>query len=358
MKNIVNHINTAFYIAPFVNAVCRSGTLEEKILIFKSMLKHEAFKELPSTKRGHFLGDTEKLVEQAVRVVTNVKNRQTKAQDAGLELLQNMIENNHLLDHKVLLFLLEPGQIDKNIAGLVANKLMAKYQRPVCVLTKVIEKKEIKDPIKVRFFDNDKFIGEPYEEWDMPPFDPPYHMIISSYQGSARGCEKVGILDFKKICHDTGVTEYEIGHPNAFGLSILDKNIKTFIEETDKSLKDISNEAIYYVDNIYKNCDLKPEDILEIANYENLWGKDVDEPLICIEGLKVSADMVTVYQKKDNTLKITLPNDISLIKFKATDDECYKLQNTNGYYELNIIGRANKNEWAGNVFAQILIEDY
>ena len=332
MKNIVNHINTAFYIAPFVNAVCRSGTLEEKILIFKSMLKHEAFKELPSTKRGHFLGDTEKLVEQAVRVVTNVKNRQTKAQDAGLELLQNMIENNHLLDHKVLLFLLEPGQIDKNIAGLVANKLMAKYQRPVCVLTKVIEDE-----------------GLPWDE----PIDP-----TISYQGSARGCEKVGILDFKKICHDTGVTEYEIGHPNAFGLSILDKNIKTFIEETDKSLKDISNEAIYYVDNIYKNCDLKPEDILEIANYENLWGKDVDEPLICIEGLKVSADMVTVYQKKDNTLKITLPNDISLIKFKATEDECYKLQNTNGYYELNIIGRANKNEWAGNVFAQILIEDY
>lgn len=280
MKNTVNHINTAFYIAPFVNAVCRSGTLEEKILIFKSMLKHEAFKELPSTKRGHFLGDTEKLVEQAVRVVTNVKNRQTKAQEAGLELLQNMIESNHLLDHKVLLFLLEPGQIDKNIAGLVANKLMAKYQRPVCVLTKVIEDEGL-------------------------PWDEPVNPIIS-YQGSARGCEKVGILDFKKICHDTGVTEYEIGHPNAFGLSILDKNIKTFIEETDKSLKDISNEAIYYVDNIYKNCDLKPEDILEIANYENLWGKDVDEPLICIEGLKVSADMVTIYQKKDNTLKISL----------------------------------------------------
>jgi len=37
--------------------------------------------------------------------------------------------------------------------------------------------------------------------------------------------------------------------------------------------------------------------------------------------------MVTVYQKKDNTLKITLPNGISLMKFKATDEECYKLQN-------------------------------
>jgi len=53
---------------------------------------------------------------------------------------------------------------------------------------------------------------------------------------------------------------------------------------------------------------------------EDLWGKDIDEPFLCIENLKVSSDMVVVYQKKDNTLKITLPNRISLIKFKATDE--------------------------------------
>ena len=65
--------------------------------------------------------------------------------------------------------------------------------------------------------------------------------------------------------------------------------------------------------------------------------------------------MITVYHKKDNTLKITLPNKISLIKFKATDEECYMLQNTSGYYELNIIGRAHQNEWMGNVTPQIFI---
>ena len=99
------------------------------------MLKHEAFKELPSTKRGHKLGETEKVVEQAIRIATNVKARQTKAQDAGMEKIEQMIEDQDLLSHKVLLFLLEPGEIDKNIAGLIANKIMAKYQRPVCILT-------------------------------------------------------------------------------------------------------------------------------------------------------------------------------------------------------------------------------
>lgn len=55
------------------------------------MLKHKAFTVLPSTKRGHKLGETEQLVEQAMRVVANVKARQTKAQDAGLELLEQLI---------------------------------------------------------------------------------------------------------------------------------------------------------------------------------------------------------------------------------------------------------------------------
>jgi len=92
-----------------------------------------------STKRGHLLGEKEQVVEQAMRVVTNVKNRQTKAQENGLATIENMIEEQGLLKHKVLLFLLQPGQVDRNIAGLIANKIMAKYQRPVCLLTKVTE---------------------------------------------------------------------------------------------------------------------------------------------------------------------------------------------------------------------------
>ena len=69
--------------------------------------------------------------------------------------------------------------------------------------------------------------------------------------------------------------------------------------------------------------------------------------------------MVTVYQKTNNTLKITLPNNISLMKFDATDDECYMLQNFNCAYVLvNVVGRCNQNEWMGNITPQIFIEDY
>lgn len=336
MKNKINHMSVAFYIAPYINAICRSGSIEQKTLVFESMLKYKAFTELLSTKRGHLLGETEQLVEQAMRVVTNVKARQTKAQDAGLILLEQMIQKQNLLNHKVLLFLLNPGQIDRNIAGLSANKLMAKYQRPVCVLTKVTK----------------------YEK-QIIPWEVTNQKPIISYQGSARGCDKVGINDFKSICADTGVCQYCTGHPGAFGIEIKEENIQTFIKKTDAALKDMPNEPIYYVDYIYYGNNVNSNDILTIAEMDDLWGKDVQEPLICIKGIKVSSDMVTVYQKKDNTLKISLPNGISLMKFKATDEECYKLQNQSfGYMELDIIGKANKNEWMGNISPQIFIQDY
>lgn len=335
MKNKVNHMSVAFYIAPYVNAICRSGTIEQKALVFKSMLKYQAFKEVLSTKRGHLLGQKEQLVEQAMRVVTNVKNRQTKAQDAGLATIENMIEQKGLLNHKVLLFLLEPGQVDRNIAGLIANKIMAKYQRPVCLLTKVTEFNQ-----------------------DTPPWEESNEQGIVSYQGSARGCQKVGVTDFKRICAATGVTMYQTGHPNAFGLGILEQNIPAFIQKTDAALVDMQDEAVYYVDYIYDGDCIEPIDILTIADMQDLWGKDIDEPYLCIKGICINSDMVTVYKKKDNTLKITLSNGISLMKFKATDEQCEMLQNSDGYYTLDIIGRANKNEWMGHVSAQIFIEDY
>ena len=340
MKNKVNHMSVAFYVAPYVNAICRSGTIEQKALVFKSMLKYQAFKEVLSTKRGHLLGQKEQLVEQAMRVVTNVKNRQTKAQDSGLAIIEKMIEEQGLLKHKVLLFLLEPGQVDKNIAGLIANKIMAKYQRPTCILTKEEIPKYIID-------------------LDLPPWEEqPLPQIVTIYQGSARGCEKVGVLDFKSICAATGVTMYQTGHPNAFGLGILKQNIPAFVQKTDAALVDMQDEAVYYVDYIYDEDNIQPIDILTIADMQDLWGKDIDEPYLCIKGICINSDMVTVYKKKDNTLKITLPNGISLMKFKATDEQCEMLQNSNGYYTLDIIGRANKNEWMGHVSAQIFIEDY
>ena len=317
-------IGVTFYIVPFVNAITRSGTLEEKELVFSSMLKHRAFQEVPSTKRGHAQGETEKIVEQSIRVAHNVKARQTRVQDAAMEFLDRQIMANNMLDHEVLLFLLNPGQVDRNIAGLVANKIMAKYQRPTCVLTRVID-----------------------EEGTV------------SYQGSARGCDKVGINEFKSICDATGIPMYTAGHEGAFGIGLLESDIEAFLIKTDEILKDTPNEPLYYVDYIYRSEDVNPQNILDIANMSNLWGKDIDEAIVAVEGLRIFPEMVTIYSKKNLTIKISLPNGITIMKFNATEEECELFQTNNtGFIEINLVGKCNANEWMGNITAQLFCEEY
>ena len=314
----ITSIDAAFYIVPMINAVQRSGSIEEKELLFKSMLKNEAFKMILSNKRGHKPGEEERLVDQAVRMSTNVKNRQTRTQDAGMELLEKKIEKEHLLDHKVLLFTLKEGQVDRNIAGLIANKLAAKYQRPCCVVT----------------------------ETD------------GNYQGSARGYEISGLTNFKDVCEENGV-EWAQGHQNAFGVCIAADKMEEFIKKTDEALADMSSEPVYYVDYIYSGGDINPQDILTIGGLKELWGKDFNEAMVAVKDLKVSKDMVNVYRKTSNTLKITLPNKVSIMKFNATDEECEMLENQTGaYVQMDIVGSCHINEFFGNVTPQIFMEEY
>ena len=332
----ITPMGAAFYIVPLVNAIVRSGTLEEMELTFKSMLKHEAFKEIPSNKRGHKQGEMERVIDQALRTVTNVKNRQTREQDKGMEMLEKMIEKNNMMQHKVLLFLLEPGQIDTNISGLVANKLMAKYQRPVCVCTKV---KELNQNIQLTS-------------------NPPQPYYDTYYRGSARGYSKSGIESFRQICLDTNLVEYAEGHANAFGISIPAQHIDTFLEKTDNVLVNMETEPLYYVDYIFKGVDVSGEKILDIAFLSDLWGQDIEESLICIEDLRVTKDNLTLMSPdKKPTLKITLPNKLALIKFGSSQEE-YESLLSDGYIKMNVIGKCNANEWAGNITPQLIIEDY
>ena len=340
-------MGVAFYIAPFVNAMVRSGTQDEKHTLFNSMLKFRAFEKIPSTKRGHKLGEMERVVDQAIRTVTNVKNRQTRAQDAGMELLEGMIESQNLLEHKVLLFLLEPGQIDRNIAGLVANKLMAKYQRPCCVLTKVTEIISTEVPGRVA----------------------PLMSTRVSYQGSARGYDKSGVNNFKDICAEVPSVIFAEGHQSAFGLGIecgyleeefgaevYGEGIHQFLYYTDEALKDMASEPMYRVDYLYTQDTVDADTIIEIAEMGNIWSSSVDEPLVAVQNLKITKGMLNFY--KENTIKITLNNNVAMMLFN-TDRETYeKLYSEDGFVEINAVCRCNKNEWNGYVSAQLFIEEF
>ena len=306
-----------FYIVPMVNACNRSGSFEDKQVMFQAMLTNRADVKVPSTKRGHKAGEMETICTQSLRVATNVKRHQDKAVDESMTKLINKIADEDLLQHKVLLLLLPSGYMSPNTAGLVANKLMAKYQRPCCVLMQ-------------------NELG---------------------FSGSGRGCEIIGVNKFKDICEDTQCCNYTIGHQGAFGLSLPLDKIEEYIEKTDATLKDINSEPIYFVDYLWDVNEVEPYRILDIAKLGYLWGSNMQESKVGIKNIEVSKDNVTVMAS--NTLKITLPNGVAIIKFRATDEEIAALTPADGTItKINIVGTCNANEWAGQVTPQIFLDEY
>ena len=342
-------MGAAFFIAPFVNAMVRSGTLEEKQLLFDSMLKFKAFEMIPSTKRGHKPDEEERLVDQAIRTCTNVKNRQTRAQDAGVELLEGMIEKYNLLNHKVLLFLLEPGEIDRNIAGLIANKFMSKYQRPVCILTKVVE-----------MIDEDMM---PIESGDEEIKYEHTKMRIS-YQGSARGYDAGGFTTFKDLCAEAPSCIFAEGHQGAFGLGlgydyegaeeVAGEWIYQFLDYTDKALENMDSEPSYFVDYIWDADSVDGQKILDIADMNDFWGKDIDRSYVYIKNIKISADNFKVM--KSNTLKYELPCGIDIIQFGGTEEQIDKFKNRT--VTINAVCKCCANEWNWQINPQLQMVDY
>ncbi len=322
LKGEVTPIGVAFYIVPFVNAITRVGTQEEKELLFKSMLPWEANTLIPSTKRG-CKGQMETLLEQALRTCTNVKNRQTKTRDAGVEAIYEIIERDRLLENKLLIIRLAAGALDPGVTGLIANELMSEFQRPVAILQE-------------REYEGKK-----------------------AWMGSARGYEKSQLNNFRQFCIDSGFVFQAAGHANAFGLGIYDENIDDFIRWSNDELEDIDFSPSYKVDFIYQANTARPQTILDLGDHHELWGQNIDEPLIAIEHILVTKDMLTLMSRDKNpTIKITLPNGISCIKFKASEDEYNKLYSETGCVTINIVGRPEVNRYYGSVTPQLLITDY
>ena len=112
--NGINYYSTAFYVVPFINALVRSGTQEEKQLIFDSMLDYRSTQKVESSKRGH-KGEQVYLWEEAILVADRVKRRQTKYQNDMLDVMKEKIDEGNLDNHAVIVIKCEPGEVEPNI---------------------------------------------------------------------------------------------------------------------------------------------------------------------------------------------------------------------------------------------------
>lgn len=314
--------NIAWYIAPYINAITRSGTMSEKQVVFESMIEFLAYKTVPSTKRG-CKGQFETRVEQAVRTCKNVKNRQTKSKDGAMDAVLKTIKDENLLEHKILAIRLDPKYAaDKNLTGLIANGLLDTFCRPILILNKVEEE------------------GKIY------------------WRGSGRGYDKANLGSLRDLLEQSGLVEYAQGHAMAFGVSIPEENCDALVQYVDEVYKDFDCTPIYSVDLIWDGTkDLSSKAFAEIADEEKIWGKGVEDPLIAIEGFRVYGKQLRLFglEKGKPTLNIQLDDGSSLVKFKSSEEEYELLHSDLGYVIINAVGTCTRSNWG---IPQFMITDY
>ena len=319
----ITSIGVAFYIVPYINAVARLGTKEEKRILFEAMLDWKALNQIPSTKRG-CKGQMEAIVTQAVRMSNNIKNHQNKIRDENIEIINNQIEEKDLLRNKILIIQSTPEEpINRSISGLIANRLVSEYQRPVIILNEYNVDNEI------------------------------------VWEGSARGYEKSQLKDLQTFEQKSNLINWAQGHANAHGLSISNENLFKFIDYCNQELKDVEFTPDYRVDFIWQYSDILAKNILDIGNLKHLWGKDVEEALVVIKGIRITANNLHLMAKDRNpTLKIDLKDNIKAIKFKSGEEEYNNLYTEQGCVVIDILCKCEINEYCGNINPQLIIQDY
>ena len=314
--------NIAWYIAPYINAITRSATEQEKLVVFESMIEYLAYKTIPSTKRG-CKGQNETRVEQAVRTCANVKNRQSKAKENASDAVFQTIKDENLLEHKILAIRLDPKYAaDKNLTGLIANGLLDLYCRPVLILNKVEEE------------------GKVY------------------WQGSGRGYDKANLGSLRDLLESSGLVQYAQGHTMAFGVSIPEENYDALVQYVDEAYKDFDCSPVYSVDLIWDGAkDLSSHAFAEIADEEKIWGKGVEDPLIAIENFRIYGNQLRLFglDKGKPTLNIQLDDGSSLVKFKSSEEEYELLHSDLGYVIINAVGTCTRSIWG---IPQFNIQDY
>ena len=209
----MNYITISYYIAPFVNAVTRVGTIEEKILLFSSMLFNCAYRLDPSTKRGHKEGDLEILVEQAYRTCNNVKNRQTKLKEEGIEFIKSNLLKNYDLQNEKAIILDVNKILNKNLIGVVANEIASEFQKPTALVN--------------------------------------YNTETEEFVGSMRGYDQSELKNFKTVLENSEGVNWVRGHLNAAGCSFEKDKIKIIKQDINHQLKNINFNKQYNIDYIF-----------------------------------------------------------------------------------------------------------
>lgn len=322
MKGKFTPHSVAWFIVPFINAVTRVGDDNDKLLVFESMLSWKAGQLITSDKRGA-RGEEELRVVQAVRHAANIKRHQDDEKKKLLEAMYDKIEKYNLADEPLIIIQNKGVDDDdpiRGITGLVANSIMATYNKPTLILNEIID-------------------GETGEV---------------TWSGSGRGFATGGIDNWRDYIQSTGLAIFAQGHAFAFGVAFTADGLESFKERVRHDFGTTIFEKTYEVDFIWTMQDNFDSAIVDIGRYKDVWGQGVPEPLVALEHIKID-DPVAINLLNKGTLRIDLkPNQTSIIKFGSNIDEYQNLLGKT----ITVIGTCQINDWNGMNTPQIQLVDY
>lgn len=167
------------------------------------------------------------------------------------------------------------------------------------------------------------------------------------YFGSCRSPFEV-----KDAMNESGLFEYVLGHQSACGVNFPIQNHNEIIEFFNQK-RDLEFKG-YKVIGSYKPSEL-PEFLFDFANdYSELWGKDVDEPVIHTHFICKGSDWVEL---RGSAIKLCV-DDVTFIKFFVSKEQKKKwFVGENVQISIDIVGRCQYNEWDSNKYRQVEVKE-
>ena len=273
--------NVSWNVVPKINAVFRNGTQDDRAVLIDG-----------------FMGNVEP--ETAIKVATRCHSKQTREVKA---LFDSAINNLNIYKNCVVAMI---NNEHKEYTGLLANKLMSKYNKTAFVFRKL-------DPCT----------------------------LSGSYRSP------VDIID---LLNDSGLIKAQ-GHGCAAGCFLKVSNAKRFVKWFDEQQIDMAGV-------VEVAASIEPSQITHAlcqicVDNEGLFGQGCPKPLF---HCTLTTPQIYVYRNRSTTVKL-IQDGIEFIKFFVSNEEASQFEAAQGK-SIEVVVSLGLNEYNGQIKPQAVIERY
>ena len=279
----VNPTGYSWAMIPLINAICRQEKIDDKRKLFDAMSGH---------------GD----IDEAIKMCKAAHRLQADEVKQIMEEVEPTLD----LNHKVAVGYAKPQ--DANLIGLVANKFMSKYHKPIILLRP---------------------------------------MNTTTWSGSFRSP-----VPLNEIINNSGYGR-ALGHDFAAGVYVKKADLPKLIDYLDTI--DFPDKPEINVTACLDASDVNVKMCQMCEDNKELYGTGVPEPTFFFQGI-IYPENVQMFKKRTTTIKITL-DGMDFLMFMANQDQIDDFT-FSGPKLINIVATLSTNTWNNVTTKQGKIKNY